>query len=258
MLNYRRRVDLLLLAAAIGICALLFVGRIPQDPNYHFFADTRTILGIRNFWNVVSNLPFLVAGFIGLQRYSRLAQQETSAGYLLLCGSIFLVALGSAYYHWAPSNGTLLWDRLPMTVAFMALFSMLLGERVIATRKTTLLWLLVLLGLGAALYWSWTESKGEGDLRPYVLVQFLPIALMPLILFLFPAKYLSNTLLWYAFGLYLAAKALEHFDGEILSATGFVSGHPLKHFVAAIAVFCIILAVPAKTLSIPKRPGSLD
>lgn len=148
--------------------------------------------------------------------------------------------------HYAPSNESLLWDRLPMTVAFMALFSMLLAERVVAGYDQRWLWALVVMGISAALYWAWTEARGIGDLRPYAVVQFLPVILMPLIMLLFPKRYLSTSLLLYAFAWYFVAKGLEHYDHQILGLTGVIGGHPLKHVAAAIAVLCIVRSVPAK------------
>ena len=236
---------MLILVSLTGILVLAFLGPMPQDPRYHDFADSQAMLGIPHFWNVISNVPFLLVGLIGLARYPRLTHSHSKTGYVLLCTAVFLVGVGSAYYHLAPNNVTLLWDRLPMTVAFMALLSLLVNERVIADRNLIVLWLLVLVGVGAALYWSWTESLGRGDLRPYVLVQFLPVVLMPLILLLYPARYLRSALLLSAFGLYFIAKALEHFDNQILSLTASVGGHPIKHVVAAAAVLCIVYAVPA-------------
>ena len=50
----------------LGIVALGFVfclPPIPQDQSYHAFADDRTMVGIPNFLNVISNLPFLVVGY---------------------------------------------------------------------------------------------------------------------------------------------------------------------------------------------------
>lgn len=246
MHGHKNRAGLLVLLSVIAAVGLFTRGPIPQDLAYHQFADTKEIAGVPNFWNVVSNLPFLVVGLLGLSRYRALVHNESKSGYLFLCAGVFLVGLGSGYYHHAPSNATLLWDRLPMTVAFMALFSMLLGERVIARYRGACLGLLVLLGISAALYWSWSESLGRGDLRPYALVQFLPILLMPLILLLFPARYFNGRLLFLAFGLYFLAKALEHFDRQIWNLSGFIGGHPIKHVAAAAAVFCIIYAVPAR------------
>jgi hypothetical protein len=237
---------LLVIVTVVAVVALCFVGHIPQDPSYHHFADTRKLLGISNFWNVASNLPFLVVGAFGLWRYPRLAAAESRSGYLLLCVGVCLVGLGSAYYHLAPSNPTLLWDRLPMTVVFMALLSLLLGERVVDRHKSLVLWALIAVGVCSVLYWSWTESLGRGDLRPYGLVQFLPMVLIPLILLLFRPRYIRGSLLVSAFALYVLAKLCEQLDRQIFELTRFMSGHALKHVVASLAVLCIVVAVPVR------------
>jgi surface polysaccharide O-acyltransferase-like enzyme len=248
MLSINHRRFLLAAISAIAILGLCFVGRIPQDPNYHLLADTKALGDVPNFWNVFSNLPFLVVGAFALFRVSRLSERESRTAYLVLSIGVTLVGLGSAYYHYSPSNESLLWDRLPMTVAFMGLFSMLLAERVVDGYHQRWLWALVGVGIAAALYWSWTEAHGEGDLRPYALVQFLPIVLMPLIMALFPKKYLSNKLLLCAFAWYFVAKALEHYDHQILNITGVIGGHPVKHVAAAIAVLCIVRSVPVRPM----------
>ena len=240
--KYRR-----LTLVAVGIIAtssIFMLGRIPQDAAYHRFASTEMLLGIPNFWNVLSNLPFLGVGVFAFWRLPRLAERECCAAYFVLGSGITLVGFGSAWYHYAPSNETLLWDRLPMTLAFMALFSMVLGERVIARYRNASLWLFVACGLTAAFYWSWTEANGKGDLRPYAVVQFVPMILLPLIMFLFPGRYLSNRLLLWAFVSYGVAKALEHYDHQVLSVVGTMGGHPLKHLAAAIAALCVVCAVP--------------
>jgi len=230
----------------VAIATLFFVGPIPQDPRYHLFADSGQVLGLRNFWNITSNFPFILVGILGLSRDSRLTQAESRAGYIVFCLAAVFVGIGSSYYHVAPTNGSLLWDRLPMAIAFMAFFSMLLGERVISRNKPACLWLLVFIGLSSVIYWSWTESLGRGDLRPYILVQFLPVLLIPLIIFLFPSRYMSNLLLLASFALYFIAKLLEHFDTEILDIVGLTGGHALKHLAAAIAGLCIIYAIPVR------------
>ena len=224
---------------------MCFVKPIPQDPGYHLFADARRIGGVANFWNVVSNLPFLVVGIVGLLRCRRLAHSESAQAYLVLCAGVVLVCFGSGYYHASPSNERLFWDRLPMTIAFMALFYLLLSERVFRSSHRYALWLLVAIGIGAALYWDRTESLGRGDLRPYALVQFLPIALTPLILCLFKPRYLSNSALIGAMGFYVLAKLLEQFDAQVFAAAN-MSGHALKHVAAAAAVLCIVYAVPTR------------
>src|SRR5882672_2574761 len=102
---------------AASLAALLLVPPFPQNPDYHQFADQRTLLGIPNFWNVVSNLPFVVIGAIGLLRY-----RDDPATIVLFAG-IFLTGFGSAYSHWSPSDGTPFWDPLPMALGFSAILA---------------------------------------------------------------------------------------------------------------------------------------
>ena len=248
-LNEKSKIGILVVVAIAAVLTLFSFGRIPQAASYHFFADTEAFAGIPNFWNVLSNAPFLAVGVFALWRLPRLAVRECRAAYSVLGGGITLVAFGSAYYHYAPSNASLLWDRLPMTIAFMALFAMLLSERVIVGYKHALLGILVSCGIAAAFYWWWTESHGLGDLRPYAVVQFLPIILMPLIMALFHKKYLSNRLLLLAFFWYLVAKALELYDQPIQNFLLIIGGHPLKHMAAALAALCIVFAVPVRPLN---------
>lgn len=235
---------------ALGAVALLLVhGPIPQDPGYHRFADARTLAGVPNAWNVASNLPFLLVGLYGLARVHRLAMARTRAGYVALCCGIACVALGSGAYHWAPSNTTLVGDRLPMTIAFMAFFALLLDERVLDDARHRVLTLLLLAGAASVAYWNLTEARGVGDLRPYVLVQFLPMLLVPVILALLPARWLRTRWLVAALAGYALAKVLEQFDGAVYAALGVVSGHTLKHLVAALAAWCIVRAVPTAPLA---------
>lgn len=233
MTGTRPRLAVLAVLAAAAVVAMFRHAPIPQDQAYHAFADGRALFGLPNVWDVMSNLVFLIVGAYGLRR----SPAANRPAYLTLCVGVLLVSLGSAYYHQAPSDGTLLWDRLPMTVAFMGLFALLLEERV-TTFKT--LPVLVALGIASALYWRET-----GDLRPYILVQFLPLVLMPVILFLFPRKYLNGRMLMMAVIFYLVAKVLETYDRQVFSSF-VLSGHTLKHLSAGVASFFVIQAVPAK------------
>lgn len=248
-LNPNSKRGILLAVVIIASLALYSVGPIPQEMSYHFFADTDTLVGVSNFWNVMSNLPFVAVGWFALWRLPRLADQSALMAYIVLSIGVLLVGFGSAYYHYAPTNDSLLWDRLPMTIAFMALFSILLQERVLMRQSSLSLWLLVVCGVGSALYWAWTEGQGRGDLRPYALVQFLPIILMPLILLLFAERYLNNRLLFSAFAWYFIAKLLEQYDHQIHDVLGIIGGHPLKHIAAAIAALSLVRAVPVCPLA---------
>lgn len=232
---------LLTLASILGV---FFIAPIPQDPHYHQFADQRHLGSINHFWNVMSNLPFLLVGIYGLWRFKKINIEHIQSAYFCFCVGVILVCFGSGYYHFNPNNHTLVWDRLPMTIAFMALFSLLLHERVASNPKTFTLIPLLFIGATSVFYWDWTESLGRGDLRFYALVQFLPIMLIPLILWLYPKRYFNSGYLLWAFVFYFLAKLLEHFDVIIYQTLGQMSGHSLKHVSAAIAVLLIIHAVP--------------
>jgi hypothetical protein len=233
---------LLGLAAAAAIGAVLLLEPIPQDPAYHAFADTRALFGIANFWNVASSLPFLFIGLAGLLQMRRLASASLATHYRVLCGAVALVALGSGWYHLAPSNATLVWDRLPMTVAFMALLSALLADRISWFLGRALLWPLAVAGIASIAWWIRGEAAGHGDLRAYALVQFLPMLLAPLILLLWREGSLAARPLWLAFGAYALAKLAEHFDERVFALAGFVGGHAVKHLFAALAAWWILRA----------------
>lgn len=229
-----------------GICAAVivaafFIDPIPQDPAYHDFADRGRLFGIPNFWNVITNLPFLVAGVLGLLRLPCLAAAILRAQYIVFCIGVSLVGFGSAYYHYDPSTPALVWDRLPMTIAFMALFASVLSDRMSSALGRALLWPLITVGIASIAWWIQTELAGHGDLRPYAIVQFLPMLLMPVLL-LSRGSGLGTAWLWASLGAYAGAKLAEHFDAAILAATAIFSGHSLKHLLAALGAWCAICA----------------
>src|SRR5215472_3176587 len=233
---------LLVGVAFVAIVGTLLVPRIPQDESYHLFADTRTIAGIPNFWNVISNAPFALVGIYGLSLTPRLVSRSLRPGYITFCVAVLGVSFGSAYYHYAPSTPALVWDRLPMAIAFMAVLALLLGDRVSPALGRALLGPLVVLGVASVLYWAWTERRGVGDLRPYVLVQFLPFVLLVLMLLIYRGSRASTTWLWWSFIMYFLAKLAEHFDVPIFRLVG-LSGHTMKHLLSALAVFFALLAL---------------
>src|SRR5262249_46385439 len=148
---------------------------------------------------------------------------------------VALTTLGSSYYHLAPGNERLLWDRLPMTIAFMGLFAAIIAERVNVQLGLLLLIPLVLLGLASVVYWDWTERSGKGDFRFYFLFQFYPMLVIPLMLVFFPGRYTMTAEWFIAFAFYVLAKVCEQLDGTIYQSTNyFVSGHTLKHLLAAV------------------------
>ncbi len=234
------------LLAVIAVIYVFSLGPIAQDIGYHQFADQRLILGLPNFWNLISNLPFLLVGVWGLRRKPNLPASLKS-GYLVFVIAVMVVALGSAYYHLQPTTASLLWDRLPMTVAFMAFFAMVLGDRIHERLGRRSLLGLVVLGLFSVFWWWWSEQSGQGDLRLYILVQYLPLVLLPVILVLYPNGVLKGRPIWWALAAYAGAKVLELSDMWIYQLTAeSLSGHSLKHGFAALGVALIIVATPQK------------
>jgi hypothetical protein len=257
----RRRRRLLVAVAAAMVVVAAFVPPVAQDPAYHRFADTRPAFGVPNFLNVVSNLPFLVIGLLGfgfLARDGRRGGTDAFATpgerrpYWLFFAGVALTAAGSGYYHWQPDNRTLFWDRLPMTLAFMALLASVIGERVSRRAGARLLWPLLGAGVLSAVYWSVTEQRGTGDLRPYGLVQFGSMVLLPLILCLFPARYTGAVYFWLAFGSYGLAKIFESLDHGLLHLTQ-VSGHTWKHLASAASAYWILRMLERRRPLGPRR-----
>jgi hypothetical protein len=238
------RVGILLATAVAAVVATLASPRLPQAVQYFDFADGRLLLGVPNALNVLSNLPFLAVGLAGLAalrpgrvRWNDLRER---APWLVFCVGVALTGAGSAWFHLAPSAGTLVWDRLPMTLGFMGLLCALLTERVDAAWGRRLLWPLVGVGVSSVLYWYLSELAGAGDLRPYFLVQYYPLLAVPLLLLLFPARYSGSFTYLAALGAYLLAKVAEVKDTEIYRLGGLVSGHTVKHLLAAAGIGAIV------------------
>ena len=250
-----RRIAALVGLLVVGLAVLLALDPIPQDPAYHVFADRRPLVGIPNFNDVVSNAGFAAVGVLGIlvvagrRRWQIFAHRSDAWPYALFFVGVALVSLGSAYYHWAPSSDRLLWDRLPMSVAFMAFCAAIVADRI--DRKAGNTWLLaILVGLGilSLVYWHWTESQGHGDLRFYGFVQFFPIIAVPAVCWLFPQyRYVAARYIVWMIGWYGLSKLLERFDGQVFELLGHtVSGHTLKHVAAAVATLVVLQMLLAR------------
>jgi hypothetical protein len=233
---------LLIAVCLVAVIATLLAPRIPQDPDYHLFADGGSWLSIPNALNVLSNLLFAWIGIEGLFRLlgqkSLHILQQMKVAYVTFFAALLFIAIGSIYYHWSPDNLSLAWDRLPMTIAFMSFISILLAERVSCRIAGRLFPLLIIAGVGSIVYWQYSELAGQGDLRFYALVQFLPVLLTPLILLSFESRYSRGSDIWWLWLWYIAAKLCEVFDHDIYQWLQFLSGHSLKHIGAGIG--CLV------------------
>lgn len=242
--------------AAIGV-----LPPIPQDPAYHRFADTRSLRGMANGWNVLSNLPILVVGLYGLYRVRRAAIGPQTAFidprerwlYALFFAGVALTGVGSAYYHWAPDTPRLFWDRLPMTVGFMALLAAIVAERVSVAGGLLALGPLLAAGVGSIVYWRAGELRGAGDLRAYALVQFLPALLILLMLWWCPSRYTGGGFLLGVLAVYGAAKVFEALDGPIFSLGSLLSGHTLKHLTVALAAWWVLKALETRRATVAEE-----
>ncbi len=229
----------LLLGVGLGIVIVVAMADpVAQDPLYHVFADQRSMAGVPNFMNVLSNLPFLVVGILGwriIASNEETVTPTTRLAWIVFFFGIALTAFGSGYFHLQPNNDSLVWDRLPMTLGFMSLVSIIISEYFSPPLGRRLLVPLLLVGIGSVAYWAHTESLDAGDLRPYAIVQFLPMLLIPLTIVLYKERSDLGRYVWWMVGFYLAAKVAEQLDDNLYAAGHAVSGHTLKHLLASLA-----------------------
>jgi len=232
------------LAAALVVVAVA-LPRFPQPADYHNFADHRGWLGIPNFGDVVSNLGFAVVGVLGLHALLRkpgrirFLDPNEKWPYLIIFLGLLLTAAGSSYYHLAPDNARLVWDRLPMTIVFMSLIAALIAERFSVFAGLTLLPFLLAIGLASVWQWRWSEAHGRGDLRFYAGVQLYAMLAVILGLFL-KSRYTRSSDLAVLAVFYVLAKASETFDNQIFALGNLVSGHTFKHILAALGSYWIL------------------
>jgi len=243
-----KRLTVFILTGSAAIAAGLFfvVPPIAQFGWYHDFADQRSFLRIANFWNVISNLPFLFAGGWGIWYLASIGAKDGLKDsserwmYLFFFFTVALTGIGSAYYHLEPNNDRLVWDRLPLAMMFMALFAIIVRERLSRHAANLLFLPLVVLGAATVFYWHLTETWGRGDLRPYLLTQIYPVLAIPVILWLSPATYSKTEKLYAAMAWYGGAKLYEFLDKPVYSFGQILSGHTLKHIGAAVSCYLIL------------------
>jgi len=231
--------ELALVFLVLAPLGVLFaaVPPIAQDPAYHVLADQRGFLGVRNFANIISNVSFLIVGVMGLRLCLGSRVDGASRAWTVFFLGIFLIAFGSTWYHWSPNNETLAWDRIPMTVAFMALFAALVAEHVTPAIERGVLRGALVVGIVSVGWWHYT-----GDLRPYVWMQFAPLLALVFMVIAFPGRHSHRAYLILGLLLYGLAKVAELGDAAIFAATsGAISGHSVKHLLAACSPYCVYL-----------------
>ena len=235
---------LLVGVAAVLIVLDFFLPPIAQPLSYHNFADHREWLGIANFGDVMSNAPFALVGVWGLiallvpgkMKFQNAAERWP---YFMMFAGLILTAFGSGYYHLAPDNARLVWDRIPIMIAMMALVAAVIAERVNMNAGLAMLPVLEITGVACVLAWRNSELQGHGDLRFYAAMQIYAVLVL-LLMLLVRSTYTRGSDLAVVVGFYVLAKIFEECDRQVFALGHFVSGHPLKHLAAAVASYWIL------------------
>lgn len=229
-------------AAVLGLLALCgpFVA---QPPGYHHFADQRAWGALPHALDVLSNLAFAAAAVAGARLLACGRAQHLPAALRWLAALFFTglacSAVGSAVYHWAPGDATLAGDRLGMAIAFAGMLGLAVHSRVAGGAGVAAALGMLLAAVAAVLVWL-----HSGNVLPWALVQaggmLAVLALSPMAPRTggLPLR-LGAVIAWYG-----AAKLLEWGDAAVFDATaGLVSGHSLKHVLAAAAAWPVLAAL---------------
>jgi hypothetical protein len=236
---------------ALSVLAAFVLPAMPQPTDYHDFADHRALLGVANFLDVASNLGFLLVALLGFAVVfgapAAFAQASERVPYAVFFLGMLLTALGSAYYHLAPDNERLFWDRLPMTIAFMALLAAQVADRLSVRAGLVLLGPALLVGAASVLYWRATERAGVGNVVPYGILQGYSVVMLLLITWLHPSRYTRGNDLYWVFAAYVLAKLFEVLDRQVLALGHLVSGHSIKHLAAAVGGLAVCRMLMRRT-----------
>ena len=245
-----------LLLAVLALLAVALLGpALAQPGQHHAFADTRAMWGLPYAMDVLSNLPFALAGVAGCAYLFGLPARSVSnvqrAMALLFFAGLIFTAAASSWYHWQPDDAGLAIDRCGMAIAFAGLLGLAAAERV-SDRAGAALGLAVLL-LAPLAVQVWVHT---GNVLPWAALQFGGMALVVW----FAALRSQSNALGIRWGLvilaYATAKVLEVSDHHVYEITAhLVSGHTLKHVVASLAAWPVIIAIKTLGEARQNRPA---
>jgi hypothetical protein len=234
-------------AAFVGAMALAMLvhGSIEQPAGYNDFADVRSWLGIARAADVLSNAPFAIMAAWGLWKLRAPPHglpAPALAAYRIFFVSLALTAFGSACYHLDPDNDRLLWDRLPIALGSASLIAAVHAQTHAHSSRALLVWLSVA-AMASVIWWWVGDRRGAGDLRPYLGFQVATLVLVPLWQWQARRNRRERIAFALAIALYVLAKVAEVADREIYAALSIVSGHTIKHLLAAAAAVAITFAI---------------
>ncbi len=237
-----RRETILLIAAVLALLAAVFGPSVAQHDHYHTFADQRDLLGLPFAMDVLSNLPFAIAGLLGLVMLVRSPKQPQRNYAVLFFAGLIVTAIFSTLYHLNPNNDTLALDRLGMVAGFAGMLGLATAQRISARAGVATTAAVLLLGPVAVAVWA-----ASANLLPWALLQGGAMVMLLVLslckpLLTVPSAFVVNLLPVIAF--YTVAKLLELGDHQVFELTNhLISGHSLKHTVAALAAWPVLAAI---------------
>jgi hypothetical protein len=239
---------LYLAALFVFIIMALFYGPISQPQEYHDFADDREILGVPNALDVMSNLAIIYPGVVGLafihesRNRTQVSEDEISIQITLFSGMILTFA-GSVWFHLDPTDSTMLWDRLGMSVVIGSCISLLIHDMWDRNLAAKIHLPIIIASIVSVLWWPVFD-----DLRVYFIVKHHPFILFPI--FLLCGRRIYDKVSGYYWGLsmFLLATIFEFADQQIFEITGIISGHTLKHIAAGIGLWFLMVMIRDREL----------
>ena len=243
-------------AIASVVALMLLHGLIAQPAHYHEFADDSLWASIPHAADVLSNVGFAVVAIWGALRLwpqrNHPALRAGWLGYSMFLIALLLTAAGSTYYHVAPDDWRLVWDRLPIALACTGLLAGVRAQLVPRVNVTFEVIGLAAFAVASVAWWYVGQLSGDGDLRPYLMLQIAPLLLIPLWQTVYGANRADR--LWFGFALvlYVLAKIAEIHDHEIHAMLGWITGHTLKHVLASAAAWVLVARLIRSTSSAPK------
>ncbi|KAL6344687.1 hypothetical protein AAG906_002593 [Vitis piasezkii] len=235
------------------LCLMFATPKIPHSPKHHLFADMRNFLGVPNTLNVITNYPFLVLGVLGFVlclsgNFFVISSRAEVWGWALYYAGTTSVAFGSSYYHLKPDDNRVIWDKLPIMIAYSSLFASFIMERVGEMIGLTCLFTLNLVALvGVAC------ERAFNDLRLCMMFQLIPGIAIPAMTFMFTPKYTHSRYWLCATGVYLLAKFESVADNKVYRATWYlISGHSLEHLCSVIFPVLLTLMLIFRSIKTPR------
>ena len=243
-------------AIALVVALMLLHGPIAQPEQYHAFADLSVWAGIPHAADVVSNLGFAAVALWGALRLwpqrNHPAIRAGWLGYSVFLVSLLLTSFGSTYYHLAPDDWRLVWDRLPIALACAGLLAGVRAQLVSSVNVKLEIIGLAAFAVASVAWWYVGQFSGDGDLRPYLMLQIAPLVLIPLWQTVYGANRADRLWFGVALVLYVLAKIAEVHDHEMHSTLGWITGHTIKHVLASAAAWVLVARLIRSTSSAPK------